>query len=170
MYKKAKASVWTAEEMDLSKDLYDWNNCLNNNVHHFISHVLAFFAASDSIVNENLVERFSNEVQAAEACCFYGFPIMMENIHSKTYSLLIDTYIKDPAQREHLFDAVEAIPCVKKKADWVLTWISDCQSSFVDVLLRLRQSKASFSLVHFHRSFGSRSVDLCRDSRSLMNS
>ncbi|KAI0069125.1 ribonucleotide reductase small subunit [Artomyces pyxidatus] len=135
MYKKAEASFWTAEEMDLSKDLHDWNNRLNDNERHFISHVLAFFAASDGIVNENLVERFSNEVQAAEARCFYGFQIMMENIHSETYSLLIDTYIKDPAEREYLFDAVETIPCVKKKADWALRWISDKRSSFAERLV-----------------------------------
>ncbi|KLO19851.1 ribonucleotide reductase small subunit [Schizopora paradoxa] len=135
MYKKAEASFWTAEEMDLSKDLHDWQNKLNDNERHFVSHVLAFFAASDGIVNENLVERFSNEVQAAEARCFYGFQIMMENIHSETYSLLIDTYIKDPAQREYLFDAVETIPCVKKKADWALHWISDKRSSFAERLI-----------------------------------
>ncbi|KAF5331778.1 hypothetical protein D9758_018552 [Tetrapyrgos nigripes] len=111
MYKKAEASFWTAEEMDLSKDLHDWNNHMNNNKHYFISHVLAFFAASDGIVNENLVERFSNEVQAAEARCFYGFQIMMENIHSETYSL-IDTYIKDPAQREYLFKVIKTISCI----------------------------------------------------------
>jgi ribonucleoside-diphosphate reductase subunit M2 len=92
---------------------------------HFISHVLAFFAASDDIVNENLVERFSNEVQAPEARFFYGFQVMMENIHSKTYSLLINTYIKEPAQREYLFDAVKTIPCVKRKTDWAMRWISD---------------------------------------------
>ncbi|KAK7033546.1 Ribonucleotide-diphosphate reductase (RNR), small subunit [Paramarasmius palmivorus] len=135
MYKKAEASFWTAEEMDLSKDIHDWNNRMNDNERHFISHVLAFFAASDGIVNENLVERFSNEVQAAEARCFYGFQIMMENIHSETYSLLIDTYIKDPKQREHLFDAVETIPCVKRKADWALRWISDQRSSFGERLV-----------------------------------
>ncbi|ESK81647.1 ribonucleotide reductase small subunit [Moniliophthora roreri MCA 2997] len=135
MYKKAEASFWTAEEMDLSKDLHDWNNRMNDNERHFISHVLAFFAASDGIVNENLVERFSNEVQAAEARCFYGFQIMMENIHSETYSLLIDTYIKDPRQREHLFDAVETIPCVKRKADWALRWISDKRSTFGERLV-----------------------------------
>ena len=110
--------------MDLSKDLHDWTNRLNDNERHFISHVLAFFAASDGIVN-NLVEHFSNEVQAAEAQCFYGFQIMTENIHSETYSLLIGTYIKDPAQREFLFDAVETIPCIKRKADWALKWIAD---------------------------------------------
>ncbi|KAK7439026.1 Ribonucleotide-diphosphate reductase (RNR), small subunit [Stygiomarasmius scandens] len=135
MYKKAEASFWTAEEMDLSKDLHDWNNRMNDNERHFISHVLAFFAASDGIVNENLVERFSNEVQAAEARCFYGFQIMMENIHSETYSLLIDTYIKDPAQRDYLFDAVETIPCIKRKADWALTWIADQRSTFAERLV-----------------------------------
>jgi len=135
MYKKAEASFWTAEEMDLSKDVHDWQNKLNDNERHFVSHVLAFFAASDGIVNENLVERFSNEVQAAEARCFYGFQIMMENIHSETYSLLIDTYIKDPAEREYLFDAVETIPCVKRKADWALRWISDKDSSFAERLV-----------------------------------
>ncbi|KAG1870413.1 ribonucleotide reductase small subunit [Suillus tomentosus] len=132
-HQKAETSFWTAEEMDLSKDTHDWNNRLNDNERHFISHVLAFFAASDGIVNENLIERFSNEVQAAEARCFYGFQIMMENIHSETYSLLIDTYIKDSAQREYLFDAMETIPCVKRKADWALKWISDHHSTFAAV-------------------------------------
>ena len=121
-----------AEEMDLSKDLHDWNNCLNDDERHFISHVLAFFTTSDGIVNENLIERFSNEVQASEARCFYGFQIMMENIHLETYSLLIDTYIKDAAQREYVFDAVETIPCVKKKVDWALMWTSDRGSTFAE--------------------------------------
>ena len=107
MYKKAEASFWTAEEIDLSKDIHDWNNKLNDDERYFISHVLAFFAASDGIVNENLVERFSGEVQIPEARCFYGFQIMMENIHSETYSLLIDTYIKEQAQRAYLFNAIE---------------------------------------------------------------
>ena len=107
MYKKAEASFWTAEEIDLSKDLHDWNNRLNDDERYFISHVLAFFAASDGIVNENLVERFSGEVQIPEARCFYGFQIMMENIHSETYSLLIDTYIKEQAQRTYLFNAID---------------------------------------------------------------
>src|SRR6266702_942790 len=151
MYKKAEASFWTAEEMDLSKDMHDWNNRLNDNERHFISHVLAFFAASDGIVNENLVERFSNEVQAAEARCFYGFQIMMENIHSETYSLLIDTYIKDPAQREYLFDAVETIPCVKKKADLALTWISDRRSAFGERLVAF----AAVEGIFFSGSFAS---------------
>ncbi|KAK1236726.1 Ribonucleotide-diphosphate reductase (RNR), small subunit [Marasmius sp. AFHP31] len=151
MYKKAEASFWTAEEMDLSKDLHDWNNRMNDNERHFISHVLAFFAASDGIVNENLVERFSNEVQAAEARCFYGFQIMMENIHSETYSLLIDTYIKDPRQREYLFDAVETIPCVKRKADWALTWISDKKSTFGERLVAF----AAVEGIFFSGSFAS---------------
>jgi ribonucleoside-diphosphate reductase subunit M2 len=151
MYKKAEASFWTAEEMDLSKDLHDWNNRLNDNERHFVSHVLAFFAASDGIVNENLVERFSNEVQAAEARCFYGFQIMMENIHSETYSLLIDTYIKDATEREYLFDAVETIPCVKKKADWALTWISDRQSTFAERLVAF----AAVEGIFFSGSFAS---------------
>ena len=151
MYKKAEASFWTAEEMDLSKDLHDWNNRLNDDERHFISHVLAFFAASDGIVNENLVERFSNEVQAAEARCFYGFQIMMENIHSETYSLLIDTYIKDPKQREHLFDAIETIPCIKKKADWALRWISDKNSAFAERLVAF----AAVEGIFFSGSFAS---------------
>ncbi|PIL37252.1 hypothetical protein GSI_00945 [Ganoderma sinense ZZ0214-1] len=151
MYKKAEASFWTAEEMDLSKDLHDWHNRLNDDERHFISHVLAFFAASDGIVNENLVERFSNEVQAAEARCFYGFQIMMENIHSETYSLLIDTYIKDPKQREHLFDAIDTIPCIKKKADWALRWISDKESTFAERLVAF----AAVEGIFFSGSFAS---------------
>jgi ribonucleoside-diphosphate reductase subunit M2 len=107
MYKKAEASFWTAEEIDLSKDLHDWNKRLNDDERFFISHVLAFFAASDGIVNENLVERFSSEVQIPEARCFYGFQIMMENVHSETYSLLIDTYISEPKQRKYLFNAID---------------------------------------------------------------
>ena len=151
MYKKAEASFWTAEEIDLSKDTHDWNNRLNDDERHFISHVLAFFAASDGIVNENLIERFSNEVQAAEARCFYGFQIMMENIHSETYSLLIDSYIKDPAQREYLFDAIETVPCVKRKAEWALRWISDKRSSFGERLVAF----AAVEGIFFSGSFAS---------------
>ncbi|KAH3698606.1 ribonucleoside-diphosphate reductase small chain-like [Dreissena polymorpha] len=129
MYKKAEASFWTAEEVDLSKDLAHWD-ALKEDERHFISHVLAFFAASDGIVNENLVERFSKEVQVTEARCFYGFQIAMENIHSEMYSLLIDTYIKDPAKRDFLFNAIETMPCVREKADWAMRWISDENSSY----------------------------------------
>lgn len=135
MYKKAEASFWTAEEIDLSKDLHDWNHRLNADEQYFISHILAFFAASDGIVNENLVERFSGEVQIPEARCFYGFQIMMENIHSETYSLLIDTYIKEQAQRTYLFNAIDTIPCIRKKADWALRWISDKESTFAQRLV-----------------------------------
>jgi len=122
-YKKAESLFWTAEEIDLSKDYVDWLK-LTANEKHFISYVLAFFAASDGIVNENLVEQFSQEVQAPEARCFYGFQIMIENIHSEVYSLLIDTYIKDPIEKDRLFNAIETIPCIKKKAEWALKWIN----------------------------------------------
>jgi ribonucleoside-diphosphate reductase beta chain len=124
-YKKSEASFWTAEEIDLSNDMSDWNNKLNDNERHFVKHVLAFFAASDGIVNENLAINFLNEVQYPEARFFYGFQIMMENIHSETYSLLIDTYIKDPIEKDKLLHAVETVPCVGKKADWALTWIQN---------------------------------------------
>lgn len=125
MYKKAEASFWTAEEIDLSSDLQDWSDKLNNDERHFIKHVLAFFAASDGIVNENLAINFMNEVQYPEARCFYGYQIMIENIHSETYSLLIDTYIKDPQEKDKLFHAIETIPAVKHKAEWALKWISN---------------------------------------------
>lgn len=124
-YKKSEASFWTAEEIDLSQDMIDWNNKLNDNERHFIKHVLAFFAASDGIVNENLAINFLNEVQYPEARFFYGFQVMMENIHSETYSLLIDTYIKDNVEKDKLLHAVDTVPCVGKKADWALTWISN---------------------------------------------
>jgi ribonucleoside-diphosphate reductase beta chain len=132
-YKKSEASFWTAEEIDLSNDISDWNNKLNDNERHFVKHVLAFFAASDGIVNENLAINFLNEVQYPEARCFYGFQIMMENIHSETYSLLIDTYIKDPVEKDKLFHAVDTVPCVGKKADWALRWISN--GSFAERLI-----------------------------------
>ena len=119
MYKKAEASFWTAEEIDLSPDLKDWEK-LNDGERRFVSHVLAFFAASDGIVNENLAVNFMREVQIPEARTFYGFQIMVENIHSETYSLLIDTYIKDPEEKRKLFNAMETVPCVKKKAEWTL--------------------------------------------------
>ncbi len=123
-YKKSEASIWTAEEIDLSQDFDDWDHKLSDNDRYFIKHILAFFAASDGIVNENLAENFVREVQYTEAKFFYGFQIMMENIHSETYSLLIDTYIKDKAEKNYLFNAIDNIPCVKKKADWALRWIS----------------------------------------------
>ena len=124
-YKNAEASFWTAEEIDLSGDLDDWNKKLNDDERHFVKHVLAFFAASDGIVNENLAENFVSEVQYTEAKFFYGFQIMMENIHSETYSLLIDTYIKDNKEKDYLFNAIENLPCVAKKANWALRWIEN---------------------------------------------
>ncbi len=123
MYKNQEACIWTAEEIDLSADIDDWRNKLTDNERHFIKNVLAFFAASDGIVNENLAENFVKEVQYSEAKFFYGFQIMMENIHSETYSLLIDTYITDPAEKHMLFNAIETIPAVKKKAEWALKWV-----------------------------------------------
>ena len=129
MYKKAEANFWTSEELDLSRDLTDWGK-LNDNEQYFIKMILAFFAASDGIVNENLVERFCNEVQILEAKFFYGFQVAMENIHSETYSLLIDTYIKNQAEKMKLFNALDHFPSIRKKADWAIKWINDKDSSF----------------------------------------
>jgi len=132
-YKKSEASFWTAEEIDLAADLVDWRSRLNDDERHFVKHVLAFFAASDGIVNENLAENFVKEVQYPEAKFFYGFQIMMENIHSETYSLLIDTYITDPEEKMHLFRAIDTIPAVAKKAEWALRWIKN--STFQERLI-----------------------------------
>jgi ribonucleoside-diphosphate reductase beta chain len=133
LYKQQEACIWTAEEIDLGQDITDWEHKLNNDEQHFIKNVLAFFAASDGIVNENLAMNFVNEVQYTEAKFFYGFQIMMENIHSETYSLLIDTYIKDREEQMHLFRAVDTIPAIKKKADWAMKWINS--ESFVERLV-----------------------------------
>ena len=132
-YKKCEASFWTAEEIDLHQDLTDWSTKLNDDERYFVKHILAFFAASDGIVNENLAENFVNEVQYSEAKFFYGFQIMMENIHSETYSLLIDTYVKDDAEKDKLFNAIEVFPAIKKKADWALKWIES--DSFAERLI-----------------------------------
>lgn len=134
MYKKAEACFWTAEEIDLSDDITHWTN-LTDNERHFLTHVLAFFAASDGIVNENLAQNFLAEVQVAEARCFYGFQIAIENIHSEVYSLLIDTYIKDAAQKDQALRAVETLPCVKEKADWAMTWMDQTKASFAERLV-----------------------------------
>ncbi|KWU47340.1 hypothetical protein RHOSPDRAFT_30759 [Rhodotorula sp. JG-1b] len=150
-YKRAEASFWTAEEMDLSKDMNHWDTKLKDDEKYFIKHVLAFFAASDGIVNENLVERFAGEVQIAEARCFYGFQIMMENIHSEVYSLLIDTYVREPQERDKLFNAIETIPCIKKKADWAMRWISDDRSIFGERLVAF----AAVEGIFFSGSFAS---------------
>ena len=131
MYKKAEASFWTAEEIDLAADQKDWEN-MSDNERHFVSHVLAFFAASDGIVNENLAGNFATEIQSPEARCFYGFQIAVENIHSETYSLLIDTYVRDTKEKDHLLNAIETVDCVQKKAQWALQWCERDNASFAE--------------------------------------
>ena len=133
-YKKAVASFWTVEEVDLTQDMIHWEK-MTNDERFFISRVLAFFAASDGIVNENLMERFTTEVQVLEAKMFYGFQIAMENIHSEMYSRLIETYIRDAEEKDHLFQAIKTIPCIGKKADWALRWIADDNSTFAERLI-----------------------------------
>jgi ribonucleotide reductase beta subunit family protein with ferritin-like domain len=150
MYKKSVDSFWVPQECDLSKDLTDWEK-LNKDEKHFISMVLAFFAASDGIVLENLAVRFMSDVQLSEARAFYGFQIAMENIHSEMYSLLIDTYIKDGAQRDKLFNALENFPCIQKKANWALKWINDNRSSFASRLVAFAVVEGIF----FSSSFAS---------------
>jgi len=132
-YKKQEASFWTAEEIDLHQDVTDWKTKLNDDERYFLKHILAFFAASDGIVNENLAENFVNEVQYSEAKFFYGFQIMMENIHSEMYSLLIDTLVDNDAEKDELFNAIERFPAIKKKADWALRWIES--ESFAERLI-----------------------------------
>ena len=134
MYKKAEACFWTAEELDLSDDLNHWAN-LSDNERHFLTHVLAFFAASDGIVNENLAMNFMSEVQVAEARCFYGFQIAIENIHSEVYSLLIDTYVRDPVQKDKALRAIDTLPCVKDKAAWALQWANRDRATFAERLV-----------------------------------
>jgi ribonucleoside-diphosphate reductase beta chain len=132
-YKKQEASFWTAEEIDLEQDVIDWDNKLSQDEKYFIKHILAFFAASDGIVNENLAENFVSEVQYTEAKFFYGFQLMMENIHSEVYSLLIDTYIRNEKEKDELFRAIEIFPAIKKKADWALKWVES--DSFAERLI-----------------------------------
>lgn len=150
MYKKATASFWTTEEVDLSKDLKDWTN-LKPQEQHFIKHVLAFFAASDGIVNENLVERFTDEVEILEAKYFYKSQVAMENIHSEMYSLLIDTYVDSEDEKRYLFNAIENLECVKKKADWAIRWINDKNASFAERVVAF----ASVEGIFFSGSFAS---------------
>jgi ribonucleoside-diphosphate reductase subunit M2 len=135
MYKKQIDCFWRSEEIDLTKDLSHWDNSLNNDEKYFISMILAFFAASDGIVLENLASRFMKDVQLSEARAFYGFQIAMENIHSETYSLLIETYIKNAEEKDRLFNAIENFPCIKKKSDWAQKWIHDNRSSFATRLV-----------------------------------
>lgn len=150
LYKKQVDCFWRAEEVDLSKDLIDWDK-LNNDERKFISMVLAFFAASDGIVLENLAVRFMSDVQIAEARSFYGFQIAMENIHSEMYSLLIDTYIKDSQEKGKFFNAIEHFPCIAKKADWAKKWIGDNRSSFAARLVAF----AAIEGIFFSSSFAS---------------
>jgi len=150
MYKKQVDCFWRAEEIDLSKDLNDWNN-MTSDEQHFIKMILAFFAASDGLVLENLASRFMSDVQLSEARAFYGFQIAMENIHSQTYSLLIDTYIRDEEEKNTLFNAIENFPCIKKKADWAKKWISDNRSSFASRLVAF----AAIEGIFFSAAFSS---------------
>ena len=150
MYKKQVDCFWRAEEIDFSQDLGDWAK-LNDDEKHFISMVLAFFAASDGIVQDNLAARFMGDVQLSEARAFYGFQIAMESIHSESYSLMIDTYIKDDAQRDKLFNAIQHFPCIKKKADWAKKWINDNRSSFASRLVAF----ACVEGIFFSSSFAS---------------
>ncbi|KAJ8093411.1 Ribonucleotide-diphosphate reductase (RNR), small subunit [Marasmius tenuissimus] len=152
MYKKAQSSYWTAEEIDLSKDLHDWHNKLNSHERFFISRVLAFFASSDGIVNENLTARFSTEITIPEARCFYGFQIMMENVHAETYSLLINTYISDPGERNQLFCAIDNVESIKRKADWALKWISN-NESFAERLVAFAAVEGIFFSASFAAIF-----------------
>jgi len=151
MYKKQVDCFWRAEEIDFSKDLVDWNHKLNNDERYFISMVLAFFAASDGIVLENLAIRFMGDVQLAEARAFYGFQIAMESIHSEVYSLMIDTFIKEDEMKDKLFSAVANFPCIQKKADWAKKWLNDNRSSFAARLVAF----ACVEGIFFSSSFAS---------------
>ena len=155
MYKKAEASFWTAEELDLAHDHKDWGN-MTDNERHFVSHILAFFAASDGIVNENLAQNFSSEIMCSEARCFYGFQIAIENIHSEVYSLLIDTYIKDNTTKSYLLNAIETVPCVQKKANWALKWLNREKASFAERIIAF----AAIEGIFFSGSFCA--IFLCR--------
>ena len=149
MYKKAEASFWTAEEIDLANDLKDWETKLTNDERYFVTRVLAFFAASDGIVNENLAINFSNEIQIPEARCFYGFQIAMENVHAEVYSLLIDTYIKNAEEKSNLFNALETIPAVMKKAQWALKWLNKSCASFSERIVAFAAVEGIFFSASF---------------------
>ena len=148
MVKQSYASVWFTEEIDLAKDLADWQK-LTDKERHFLSHILAFFAGADGIINENLLANFSQEVQSPEAKCFYGFQIFIENVHAETYALLIDTYIKDPTEKQHLFNGLSSIPAIKAKADWALKWCNAKQTTFAERLIAF----AAVEGIHFSGAF-----------------
>lgn len=152
MYKQAEASFWTAEEIDLTDDIKDWAG-LTRNERHFVSHILAFFAASDGIVIENLCSNFATEIKVPEARCFYGFQIAIENIHSETYSLLIDTFIKNATEKSHLLNAIDTIPCVQKKANWALKWCNANNSTFPERMVSLVCANAVHYLSSLVSSF-----------------
>ncbi len=152
MYKKAKASFWTTKEINLSRDTADWDK-LSTTKQHFISHILAFFAASDSIVNENLSSNFSMEVTLPKARCFYGIQIAVENIQSKTYSLLIDTYFKDPAKKNHLLRVIETVLCIQHKAQWALKWCDATTASFAERMIAFAAVEGIFFLGSFSATF-----------------
>lgn len=135
LYKKSVSAFWTCEEIDFSKDLYDWENKLNDDERYFISHVLGFFSQSDALVNDNIMQNFMNDVKITEALCFYGFQQMIENVHGETYSLMIETFIKDPEEKDKLFNAVTEVPCIKKKADWTMKYIANQDISFAERLV-----------------------------------
>jgi ribonucleoside-diphosphate reductase subunit M2 len=134
MYKKAEASFWTFKEIDQSGDTADWDK-LSTTKQHFISHILAFFAASDGIGNENLSSNFATEVTSPEACCFYGFQIAVKNIYSKTYLLLINTYVKDPGKKNHLLRVIETVPCIQRKMQWALKWCDATTVNFAECMI-----------------------------------
>ena len=165
MYKKVEASLWTAEEIDLSSDAVDWGG-LSTMEQHFISHVLTFFAASDCIVNKNLSSNFATEVTSLEARCFYSFHIAAENdIHSETYSLLIDTYVKDPAKKMHLLQANETVPCDQPKAQWALRWCDPTVASFAVRMIAFTAVEGVFFLGSFCAIFWLKKQGLCVTSR-----
>merc|ERR1719422_585818 len=159
MYKKNEASFWTAEEVDLSSDNKDWEQ-LSSSERHFIKHVLAFFAASDGIVLENLAGQFSTEIQLPEARAFYGFQIAMENIHSETYSLLIEQYIRDPAEKDEVFNAIHTMPAVQEKAQWAIQWMNR-ENCFAERLVAFAAVEGICSAVHFVQFIGLRNVVSC---------
>jgi ribonucleotide reductase beta subunit family protein with ferritin-like domain len=161
MYKKAEASFWTVEEVDLSSDKKDWEK-LSADEQHFIKHILAFFAASDGIVNENLAMNFCQEVQVPEARAFYSFQIFMEQIHSEMYSLLIDVYVTDAAEKTRLFQAVETVPCVQKKAAWALKWFDRARASFAERLVAFAAVEGIFFSASFCAIYWLKSRNLLR--------
>jgi ribonucleotide reductase beta subunit family protein with ferritin-like domain len=161
MYKQAVASFWTVEEVDLATDRKDWEK-LSADERHFVTHILAFFAASDGIVNENLAMNFCNEVQVPEVRAFYSFQIFIEQVHSEMYSLLIDTYVTDTAEKKRLFGAIQTVPCVQKKASWALRWFDRTQASFAERLVAFAAVEGIFFSASFCAIYWLKSRNLLR--------